>query len=160
MAVDAQGQEEARKRREVGAWSSPKQASLLQRIRPTMGHATTDDLLEFARVELEDALDNVEPIEGGSEFHAGCCMMRAKAALETVRDRLREFGTRAEVAEAVANRRLTALADLLRVTSDDPDFDEVEARALALIKQADEEDAVGGMRLSEPARMAIAKLDE
>lgn len=88
MAVDAQGQEEARKRREVGIWKAPEHAALLQRIRPTMGHATSEDLLDYARVELEDALDNVHPIKGGSEFHAGCCMMRAKAALDVVRDRL------------------------------------------------------------------------
>jgi hypothetical protein len=89
MAVDAKGQAEAAERRRVGAWSSSEHAALLQRVRPRMGAATTDDLLEFARIELEDALDNVDPIEGGSEYHAGCCMMRAKAALVEVRDRLR-----------------------------------------------------------------------
>lgn len=96
MAVDAKGQEDARKRREAGAWSLPEHAALLQRIRPTMGHATTDDLLEFARIELGDALDNVDPIEGGSEFHAGCCIMRALSAIETVRDRLRMSETKVE----------------------------------------------------------------
>jgi hypothetical protein len=89
MAVDAKGQEEARKRREVGAWSTPEREALLQRVRPMTAHATKDDLLEFARIELEDALDNVEPIEGGSPFHAGCCVMRARAAIVRVRDRLR-----------------------------------------------------------------------
>ena len=54
-----------------------------------MGQASSDDLLAYARVELDDGLDNVDPIEGGSEFHAGCCMMRAIAAIETVHDRLR-----------------------------------------------------------------------
>ena len=89
MAVDAKGQEDARKRREVGAWSTPERTALLQRIRSN-AHATNDDLLEYARVELDDGLDNVDPIEGGSEFHAGCCMMRAIAAIERVRNRLRE----------------------------------------------------------------------
>ena len=88
MACDAECQEQARKRREIGAWSTPERKALLRRIRPTMCDASNDDLLEFARVELEDALDNVDPIEGGSEFHAGCCMMRAKAAIEVVRERL------------------------------------------------------------------------
>jgi hypothetical protein len=87
MACDAKCQEEARKRREVGAWSTPERAALLGRIRPTMGAASSDDLLLFAMIELEDALDNVDPIEGGSEFHAGCCVMRAKAAIRHVRDR-------------------------------------------------------------------------
>jgi hypothetical protein len=89
MACDAKCQEEARQRREIGAWSSPERAALLMRIRPTMGQAATDDLLEFARVELNDALDNVDPIEGGSAFHAGCCMMRAEAAIRVVQNRLR-----------------------------------------------------------------------
>ena len=91
MAVDAKGQEDARKRREMGAWSSPECRALLGRIR-TMGSASSDDLLEFARIELEDALDNVDPIEGGSEWHAGCCMMRAHAAIRVVADRLAKGG--------------------------------------------------------------------
>ena len=101
MAVDAKGQEDARKRREVGAWSTPERAALLQRVR-SIAHATSDDLLEYARVELDDALDNVDPIVGGSEFHAGCCMMRAITALETVRDRLRADGVRASAIEEAA----------------------------------------------------------
>jgi hypothetical protein len=87
MACDAKCQEEAAERRRVGAWSSPEREALLQRMRPTMGAASSADLLQFAMVELEDALDNVDPIEGGSEFHAGCCMMRAKAAVQHVHDR-------------------------------------------------------------------------
>ena len=89
MACDAKCQAEAAERRRVGIWTSPEHAALLQRIRPTMKDATTDDLLEYARLELIDGLDNVDPIVGGSEFHAGCCMMRAEAAIMTVRDRLR-----------------------------------------------------------------------
>jgi len=89
MACDAKCQEQSRLRREAGAWSSPARVALLARIRPTMGDATTEDLLAYAVIELEDALDNVDPIEGGSGFHAGCCMMRAKAAIHHVRDRLR-----------------------------------------------------------------------
>jgi hypothetical protein len=91
MACDAKCQEEARKRREVGAWSSPERVALLARVRPLMAQSSLDDLLEFARVELNDALDNVDPIVGGSEFHAGCCMMRAEAAISTVQRRLREM---------------------------------------------------------------------
>jgi len=109
MAVDANGQEEARKRREVGIWTSPEHAALLQRIRPTMGSASTEDLLDYARIELEDALDNVDPIEGGSEYHAGCCMMRARAAIEVVRDRER-LVTRQSTAEIVSAARLVLLA--------------------------------------------------
>jgi len=87
MACDAKCQEEAAERRRVGAWSSPEREALLQRMRPTMGAASSADLLQFAMVELEDALDNVDPIEGGSEFHAGCCVMRAKAAVQHAHDR-------------------------------------------------------------------------
>lgn len=88
MACDAKCQEEARKRREVGAWSTPERAALLSRVRG-MESASTADLLEYAMVELYDALDNVDPIEGGSEFHAGCCMMRAGAAISVVQERER-----------------------------------------------------------------------
>jgi hypothetical protein len=112
MACDAKCQEEAAKRREVGAWSSPEREALLRRIRPTMADATTDDLLEFARVELNDALDNVDPIEGGSEFHAGCCMMRAEAAIYTVQKRMRG------VLEERAEKRCKACLQRGRVAED------------------------------------------
>jgi hypothetical protein len=101
MACDAKCQEEAAKRREVGTWTLPEHAAVLARLRPTMGHATTDDLLAFARIELNDALDNVDPIEGGSAFHAGCCMMRAEAAIYTVQKRLRDAAA-ASIAASIA----------------------------------------------------------
>jgi hypothetical protein len=79
MACDAKCQAEAAERRRVGAWSTLERKELLARYMAK--NAVADDLIEFAMVELYDALDNVDPIDGGSEFNAGCCMMRAIAAL-------------------------------------------------------------------------------
>jgi len=91
MACDAKCQEEARRRREAGPWTTPEREELLCRIRQHTVHGlSTDDLLEWARIELNDALDNVDPIEGGSAFHAGCCMMRAEAAIRAVQERQRK----------------------------------------------------------------------
>jgi hypothetical protein len=121
MAVDAKGQEEARLRREVGPWTTPERVELLRRIRQhTVGQLSTDDLLQWATIELNDALDNVAPIEGGSEFHAGCCMMRAEAAIHTVQKRLRaETQDSADISRhpSVDKVRCPACKRLTRITT-------------------------------------------
>ena len=83
---------------------------------------------------------------------------KANASHDYEADRAVQLTKERDAAVAEADERISALADVLGATSDDSDFDEVEARCLALVKGAYEAEAAGGRRLSETARKSIVKL--
>jgi hypothetical protein len=112
-----------------------------------------EDEVTVLRAELEKEKDRLARVTTERDEARAAPGESHAEALERTRGQL-------YLMTKLADDRLIALADVMRATSDDPDFDEVEARCLALVQQADEEDAVGGHRLSEKARMAIAKLLE